>query len=142
MCEVALAYQCFFFIFLLLLWLVLLRPTCQHQSTWGSLPPDKFFVKRRFHSRESNRQPLPWNLGISPPSSSSLGSSRTTYQWFPLLLSTYRIRNLLALILHIEQTKAHNSRLLRADSLYVPVNFNFGRQSKVLPDRFIYSYYT
>ena len=35
-------------------------------------------VHRRFHSRESNRQPLPWNLGISPPSSGTLGSSRTT----------------------------------------------------------------
>ena len=35
-------------------------------------------VERRFHNRESNRQPRPWDLGISrPSSSSSLGSSRT-----------------------------------------------------------------
>ena len=34
-------------------------------------------VERRFHSHESNHQPLPWDLGISPPSSSSLRSSRT-----------------------------------------------------------------
>jgi hypothetical protein len=31
-------------------------------------------VKRRFHSRALKRQPLPWDLGISPPSSCSLGS--------------------------------------------------------------------
>ena len=36
-------------------------------------------VERRFHSQESNRQPLPWDLGISPLSSSSLGSSRTIH---------------------------------------------------------------
>ena len=29
-------------------------------------------VERRFHIRESNRQPLPLKLGISPPSSNSL----------------------------------------------------------------------
>ena len=34
-------------------------------------------VERRLHNWESNRQPLPWDLGISPPSSNSLGSSRT-----------------------------------------------------------------
>ena len=34
-------------------------------------------VERKFHSQDSNRQPLPWNLGISPPSSNSLRSSRT-----------------------------------------------------------------
>ena len=34
-------------------------------------------VERTFHSWESNRQPFPRDLGISPPSSSSLGSSRT-----------------------------------------------------------------
>ena len=32
-------------------------------------------VERRFHSRESNRRPLSWDLDISPPSSGSLGSS-------------------------------------------------------------------
>ena len=36
-------------------------------------------VERRFHSRDSNRQPLPWDLGISPPSSNSLRSSRTPH---------------------------------------------------------------
>ena len=35
-------------------------------------------VERRFHIRELNRQPLPRDLGISPPSSSSLGLSHTT----------------------------------------------------------------
>ena len=30
-------------------------------------------VERKFQSRELNRQPLPWDLGISPLSSSSLG---------------------------------------------------------------------
>ena len=34
-------------------------------------------VERRFHIRELNRQPLPWDLGISPPSSNCLGSHRT-----------------------------------------------------------------
>ena len=34
-------------------------------------------VERRIHTQESNRQPLPWDLGISPPSYGSLGSSRT-----------------------------------------------------------------
>ena len=36
-------------------------------------------VERRFHSQDSNRQPLPWDLGISPPSSDSLRSSRTLF---------------------------------------------------------------
>ena len=35
-------------------------------------------VERRFHSRESNCQPLPWDLGMSPLSFGSLGSSRST----------------------------------------------------------------
>ena len=53
------------------------RPTCQRP--WDSWPPSKFFhrVERRFHSRDSNRQPLLWDLGVSLPSSSSLRSSRT-----------------------------------------------------------------
>ena len=34
-------------------------------------------VERRFHNEESNRRPLPWDLGISPPSSNSLWSYRT-----------------------------------------------------------------
>ena len=34
-------------------------------------------VERRFHSWELNRQPLPWDLGISPPSSCSVGSFQT-----------------------------------------------------------------
>ena len=37
-------------------------------------------VKRRFHSPDSNHQPLPWDLGISPPSSVSLRSSRTNIE--------------------------------------------------------------
>ena len=36
-------------------------------------------VERRFHSWESNRQPLPWGLGISLSSSSSLGSYWTQF---------------------------------------------------------------
>ena len=39
-------------------------------------------VERRFHSRESNRQPLPWYLGISPSSSNSLGPSWTKSNLF------------------------------------------------------------
>ena len=35
-------------------------------------------VERRFHSQDSNRQPLPWDLGIPLSSPSSLRSSRTT----------------------------------------------------------------
>ena len=56
------------------------RSTSQHQSTRGSWPPGKFScqVERRFHRHESNRQPLPWNLGISPPSSSNLLESSQT----------------------------------------------------------------
>ena len=34
-------------------------------------------LERRFSNRESNRHPLPRDLGISPPSFSSLGWSRT-----------------------------------------------------------------
>lgn len=34
-------------------------------------------VQWRFHSRDSNRQPLSWDLSISPPSPNSLGSTRT-----------------------------------------------------------------
>ena len=34
-------------------------------------------VERRFPNQELNRQPLLWDLGISPPSSGSLGSSRS-----------------------------------------------------------------
>ena len=34
-------------------------------------------VKRRFHNRDLTYQPFPWDLGTSPPSSSSLRSSRT-----------------------------------------------------------------
>ena len=41
-------------------------------------------VERRFHNRELNRQPLPRNLGISPPPSSSLGLSRTIRHQFEL----------------------------------------------------------
>ena len=37
-------------------------------------------VERRFHGRKLNRQPLPWDLGFSPPSCNNLGSSKT----FPL----------------------------------------------------------
>ena len=37
-------------------------------------------VERRFHNRESNRQPLPLDLGIFPPSSSSLRSSKNIEQ--------------------------------------------------------------
>src|SRR5665213_2513971 len=36
-------------------------------------------VERRFHGRESNRQPLPLYLGTFPPSSGSLRSSRTRF---------------------------------------------------------------
>ena len=34
-------------------------------------------VERRFHSRDSNCQPFPWDLGIPLPSPGSLRSSRT-----------------------------------------------------------------
>lgn len=34
-------------------------------------------VKRKFHDGGSNHQPFPWELGVSLPSSSSLGLSRT-----------------------------------------------------------------
>jgi hypothetical protein len=36
-------------------------------------------VERIFYSLESNRQPLPWDLGISPSSSNSSRSSRTIH---------------------------------------------------------------
>ena len=38
-------------------------------------------VERRFHRWDLNHQPLPWDLGISLPSSDSLRSSRTSL-WF------------------------------------------------------------
>ena len=36
-------------------------------------------VERRFHSRDSNRQSLPWDLGIPLPSPGSLRPSRTRF---------------------------------------------------------------
>ena len=52
------------------------KPVPKHRRQWTTW---QIFcqVERRFHSHESNRQPLPWDLGISPPSSGSSGSSRT-----------------------------------------------------------------
>ena len=78
----------YYLLFILFIFFGDRRSTYQHQSIVGSLPPDKFFcqVERRFHSREWNIQPLPWDLGISPPSSSSLGLSRTMkgpFTWGP-----------------------------------------------------------
>ena len=60
-------------------------------------------VERRFHSRESNRQPLPWDLGIPTPSSGSLGLSWTVnaYTWQHLphhLVLWEREREILPLI--------------------------------------------
>ena len=52
-----------------------------HMITWQVL----CVVERRFHRQESNRQPLPRDLGISPPSSSSLGSSSTKYIYVYIL---------------------------------------------------------
>ena len=47
----------------------------------ADMPMSSFWqVERRFHARESNRQPLPQDMGISPASSSSLRSSRTIYR--------------------------------------------------------------
>ena len=45
-------------------------------STWQ--------VERSFHNWKSNRQPLPWNLGISPSSFGNLGSSRSWDMQFPM----------------------------------------------------------
>ena len=42
-------------------------------TTWQGLCQ----VERRFHNQELNCQLLSWDLGISPPSSNNLGSSRT-----------------------------------------------------------------
>ena len=55
------------------------RPTCQLQSIGGSWSLGKFYrqVEMKFHSRESHYQSFPWDLGISPPSSSILRLSRT-----------------------------------------------------------------
>ena len=36
-------------------------------------------VERRFRSRKSNRQPLPWDVGISPPSSNNFGLSHIVF---------------------------------------------------------------
>jgi hypothetical protein len=54
------------------------KPMPKHSrqlTTWQVL----YQVERRFHIQELNRKPLPWDLDISPPSSSSLGSSRTHF---------------------------------------------------------------
>ena len=75
-CVIETGYPRFFFFFFLRQKAD--RPTPKHirqLTTWQVFCQ----VERRFHNRESNRQPLPWDLGISPPSSSSLGSSRTSY---------------------------------------------------------------
>ena len=59
------------------------RPAPKHMirlTTWQIFRQ----VERRFHNQESIRWPLPWDLGISPPSSSSLRSSRTIYNSFSL----------------------------------------------------------
>ena len=52
------------------------RPAPKHRrqfTTWQVFRQ----VERRFHSRDSNHQPLPWDLGIPLPSPGSLRSSRT-----------------------------------------------------------------
>ena len=52
------------------------RPAPKHRrqfTTWQVFRQ----VERRFHSRDSNCQPLPWDLGIPLPSPGSLRSSRT-----------------------------------------------------------------
>ena len=59
------------------------RPTGQRQAqeaetTWQVIRQ----VERRFHSRDSNRQPLPWDLGIPLPSPGSLRSSWTREKRF------------------------------------------------------------
>ena len=57
----------------------------RHLTTW----PTFCQAERMFHNRELNHQPLPSNLGISPPSSSSLGLSPTKFSFRelpPLLL--------------------------------------------------------
>jgi hypothetical protein len=64
-------------------------------TTWQVLRQ----VERRFHNWDSHRQPLFWDLGISPPSSSSLRSSRTTSQmtWttlFKVFRVTYGVASL------------------------------------------------
>ena len=73
---------CFFFFF------GDVRSTCQCQSIRGNWPPDMFFyqIEGRFHSRESNRQPLPWELGISPSPSNSLRPSWTRRRLVWLLM--------------------------------------------------------
>ena len=70
--------------------------TCQHHSTRGNWPPGKFScqVERRYHSWDSNRQPLPWDLGISPPSSNSLGSSRTVKEYWSRYCSSSVLRHI------------------------------------------------
>ena len=54
------------------------RPIGQRQSIGGHWPLDMVLSSREQipQCRESNYQSLPWDLGISPPSSRSLGSSR------------------------------------------------------------------
>ena len=56
------------------------RPTCQCQGTWSSWPPIKYvYVKYRGDFTAGNRTAnlFPWHLGISPPSSSTLGVCKT-----------------------------------------------------------------
>ena len=45
-----------------------------------------FQVEWRFHNRKVNRQPFPWNLGVSPTSSSSFRSTRTKTGWSSILM--------------------------------------------------------
>ena len=55
------------------------RPTPKHKrqlTTWQVFHQ----VERKFHIQDSNRQPLPRDLGISPPSFGSLRLSQT-YWW-------------------------------------------------------------
>ena len=66
-----------FFSFLFFLRQKTKRPAPKHKrqlTTWQVF----YQVERRFYSQESNRHPLPWDLDISPPSSSSLGFEAQT----------------------------------------------------------------
>ena len=68
--------------FCLLYFLLLFETERQHANAEAQEAVDWLAilcqVERRCHSCESNRQLLPWDMGISPPSASSSWSSRTS----------------------------------------------------------------
>ena len=77
--------------------------------------------KLRFHSRESNHQPLSCDLGISSPSSNSLRLSRTI-NWGIIDLQRcnyYDLRSIFSSKFQSSMTTSHHKLLIRENRVFV-----------------------